>query len=136
MSAMPVCQHSNQGLCSIELCRYVTYFLSSCSVDARRHVRSHLRVSTLGKSPTPAKNHPCQHYYQPCNRICLTGTLLSQLQHWGLSPFLFVTLPYPKGDIWHASTARKSVFRIQISWIARAIPNNKEQSRLQTRAHA
>ena len=39
------------------------------------------RVHTREKFPARAKNRPCRHHFQPCNRICQIGTLLSQLQH-------------------------------------------------------
>ena len=38
------------------------------------------RVHTSAKSQIRAKNHPCQHHYQACNRTCQIGTSLSQLQ--------------------------------------------------------
>ena len=45
------------------------------TVHVRRHVQSHMRVSTHVQNPQhERKYHPCQHHYQPCNRTCQIGT--------------------------------------------------------------
>ena len=88
----------NCSLCkkhsSEHLIRLGFHFGAKCSPCPETRAITSVRVQTRAKSPARAKNNTCQHHYQPCNRTCQIGTLLSQLQHRSPSQFPFITLHY------------------------------------------